>query len=72
MSHRFSRLRQTRRPALTIVELLVATALASMLLVTTMGLLKSLTAKRKALLTEDGPAAGQRSFEEQGETSLTR
>jgi hypothetical protein len=47
------------------VELLVATALASMLLVTVMGILKTLATKRKVLLAQDTVAPWQQSLEEQ-------
>ena len=58
----------TRRPnrhALTLVELLVAAALAAMLLTTTMGILKTLVAKRKVLVDGSALAAWHRPLEDQ-------
>ena len=57
--------RRKNRRALTLVELLVATALATMLLTTAMGLLKTLAAKRKVLVDGSGLAAWQQPLEDQ-------
>jgi prepilin-type N-terminal cleavage/methylation domain-containing protein len=56
---------------LTLIELLVATALASMLLVAVMSLLKTLAVKRKVLVEQTAMAPWQQSLEEQLRWDLT-
>lgn len=65
MFHRTQTTRHSVHRGLTLVELLVAATLASMLVVTAMALLKTLTMKRRLLMDEDAGAAWHQSLETQ-------